>query len=72
MRAGNGLRIVSFFVQGNHGFVEVVTRFHLTAEWIFFSVLLFVHLFSIYRETAVCLIRFPQSERPNSLNLGKS
>jgi exosortase/archaeosortase family protein len=49
MLAGNGLRIVSFVVLGNHGFAEVVARFHLTAGWIFFSVLFLVYLFSIYR-----------------------
>ena len=53
MLAGNGLRIVSFVVLGNHGFSEVVARFHLTAGWIFFSVLFLVYLFSIYRKLLV-------------------
>jgi exosortase/archaeosortase family protein len=53
MLAGNGLRIVSFVVLGNHGFAEVVARFHLTAGWIFFSVLFLVYLFSIYRNLLV-------------------
>ncbi len=48
MLAGNGLRIVSFVVLGNHGFAEVVARFHLTAGSIFFSVLFLVYLFLIY------------------------
>jgi len=48
MLAGNGLRIVSFVVLGNHGFAEIVARFHLTAGWIFFSVLFLVYLFLIY------------------------
>ncbi len=65
MLAGNGLRIVSFVVLGNHGFAEVVARFHLTAGSIFFSVLFLVYLFSIYRNLLVpvkqqsVLIRFP-------------
>jgi exosortase/archaeosortase family protein len=50
MLAGNGLRIVCFVVMGNHGFAEVVARFHLTAGWIFFSVLFLVYLLSIYRK----------------------
>ena len=50
---GNGLRIVSFVVLGNHGFAEVVARFHLNAGWIFFSVLFLVYLFSIYRNLLV-------------------
>jgi exosortase/archaeosortase family protein len=53
MLAGNGLRIVSFVVLGNHGFTEVVARFHLTAGSIFFSVLFLVYLFSIYRNLLV-------------------
>ena len=53
MLVGNGLRIVSFVVLGNHGFAEVVARFHLTAGWIFFSALFLVYLFSIYRNLLV-------------------
>ena len=53
MLAGNGLRIVSFVVLGNHGSAEVVARFHLTAGSIFFSVLFPVYLFSIYRNLLV-------------------
>jgi exosortase/archaeosortase family protein len=53
MLAGNALRIVSFVVLGNHGFAEVVARFHLTAGWIFFSVLFLLYLFSIYRKLLV-------------------
>ena len=53
MLAGNGLRIVSFVVLGNHGFAEVVARFHLTAGSVFFSVLFLVYLFSIYRSLLV-------------------
>ncbi len=53
MLTGNALRIVSFVVLGNHGFAEVVARFHLTAGWIFFSVLFLLYLFSIYRKLLV-------------------
>jgi exosortase/archaeosortase family protein len=53
MLAGNGLRIVSFVVLGNHGFAEVVARFHLNAGWIFFSVIFLVYLFSIYSNLLV-------------------
>ena len=53
MLIGNGLRIVSFMVLGNHGFAEVVARFHLTAGWIFFSVLFLVYLSSIYRKLLI-------------------
>jgi exosortase/archaeosortase family protein len=53
MLSGNGLRIVSFVVLGNHGFAEVVARFHLTAGSIFFSLLFLVYLSSIYRKLLV-------------------
>jgi exosortase/archaeosortase family protein len=59
MLAGNGLRIVSFVVLGNHGFAEVIARFHLTAGWIFFSMLFLVYLFSIYRNLLVPAKRQP-------------
>ena len=51
--AGNGMRIVSFVVLGNDGYAELVARFHLTAGWVFFSVLFLVYLSSIYRKLLV-------------------
>jgi exosortase/archaeosortase family protein len=48
MFLGNALRITSFVVLGNHGFAESVTRFHISAGWIFFSVVFLVYLFFTY------------------------
>lgn len=48
MLAGNALRIVSFVVLGNRGFADIVSRYHLSAGWIFFSVLFLVYLSLIY------------------------
>lgn len=45
---GNALRIVSLVVFGNHGFADVVARFHLSAGWIFFSLVFLVYLSLIY------------------------
>lgn len=59
MLLGNAIRITSFVVLGNHGFAESVSRFHISAGWIFFSVVFLVYLSMTYswmlgkRDTAV-------------------
>jgi exosortase/archaeosortase family protein len=45
---GNALRITSFVVFGNHGFADFVLRFHVSAGWIFFSVIFLIHLLYTY------------------------
>lgn len=46
---GNALRITSYVVLGNHGFADFVLRFHLSAGWIFFSVIFLAYLSLTYR-----------------------
>lgn len=46
---GNALRITSFVVLGNHGFANFVARFHLSAGWIFFTLIFLAYLALIYR-----------------------
>src|SRR6267143_1511385 len=48
MLLGNAIRITSFVVLGNHGFAEVVSRFHISAGWIFFSVVFLDYLSLTY------------------------
>lgn len=48
MLVGNALRITSYVVLGNHGFADLVLRFHLSAGWIFFSVLFLAYLSLTY------------------------
>jgi len=48
MLLGNAIRITSFVVLGNHGFAESVARFHISAGWIFFSVVFLVYLSMTY------------------------
>jgi exosortase/archaeosortase family protein len=48
MLLGNAIRIASFVVLGNHGFAESVSRFHISAGWIFFSVVFLVYLSLTY------------------------
>ena len=48
MFLGNVLRITSFVVLGNHGFAESITRVHIAAGWIFFSVVFLVYLCLTY------------------------
>ena len=38
MLFGNAIRITSFVGLGNHGFAESASRFHISAGWIFFSI----------------------------------
>ncbi|MGC2283700.1 MAG: exosortase/archaeosortase family protein [Candidatus Acidiferrum sp.] len=45
---GNALRISSFVVIGNHGFADFVMNFHVSAGWIFFSVVFLGYLSLIY------------------------
>ncbi len=48
MLLGNAIRITSFIVLGNHGFSESVARFHISAGWVFFSVVFLVYLSMTY------------------------
>jgi exosortase/archaeosortase family protein len=48
MLLGNAVRITSFVVVGNHGFAESVTRFHISAGWIFFSAVFLAYLSMTY------------------------
>ncbi len=48
MLLSNAIRITSFVVLGNHGFSESVSRFHISAGWIFFSVVFLVYLSMTY------------------------
>jgi exosortase/archaeosortase family protein len=49
MTLSNLLRITSFVVLGNNGFAELVSRFHINAGWLFFSVSFVVFLSFAYR-----------------------
>ena len=49
MLLGNALRITSFVVLGNRGFTENITRFHLSAGWIFFSIIFLTYLSLTYK-----------------------
>ena len=49
MLVGNGLRIASFVVLGNRGFADAVSRFHLSAGSLFFSIVFLVYLSLTYR-----------------------
>lgn len=46
---GNAVRIASYVVLGNHGLADFVLRFHLSAGWIFFSVIFLAYLSLTYR-----------------------
>jgi exosortase/archaeosortase family protein len=48
MLFGNAIRITSFVVLGNRGFAESVSRFHISAGWIFFSAVFLVYLSITY------------------------
>jgi exosortase/archaeosortase family protein len=48
MLLGNAIRITTFVVLGNHGFVESVSRFHISAGWIFFSAVFLAYLSMTY------------------------
>jgi exosortase/archaeosortase family protein len=49
MLVGNGLRIVTFVVLGNRGFADGISRFHISAGWLFFSAVFLVYLSLTYR-----------------------
>jgi exosortase/archaeosortase family protein len=49
MFLGNALRIAFLVVLGNRGFVDAVARYHLSAGWIFFSLIFLVFLAVTYR-----------------------
>jgi exosortase/archaeosortase family protein len=55
MLLSNALRIAAFVVLGNRGFADAVVRFHLSAGWIFFSVMFLVLLSLTYRKLIVRL-----------------
>jgi exosortase/archaeosortase family protein len=48
MLLGNAARITSFVVLGNHGYAETVSRFHISAGWIFFSAVFLAYLSLAY------------------------
>ncbi|HKV62878.1 MAG TPA: exosortase/archaeosortase family protein [Candidatus Acidoferrum sp.] len=48
MLFGNAIRIISFVVFGNHGYSESISRFHISAGWIFFSAVFLVYLSMTY------------------------
>jgi len=45
----NAVRITSFVVLGNHGFAESISRFHISAGWVFFSIVFLIYLSVTYR-----------------------
>jgi len=49
MLLGNALRIASLVIAGNRGFAESVSRFHLSAGWMFFSVVFLAYLAATHR-----------------------
>lgn len=46
----NALRISSMAILGNRGFADIVSRYHVSAGWIFFSIVFLVYLFLTYRK----------------------
>ena len=44
MLLGNALRISSLVVFGNRGFAATVARYHISAGWIFFSIVFLIYL----------------------------
>jgi exosortase/archaeosortase family protein len=48
MLLSNALRITSLFVFGNRGFADSVSQFHISAGWIFFTLLFLVYLALTY------------------------
>ena len=48
MLLGNAMRISSFVILGNHGFANTVARFHISAGWIFFSLVFLTYLSVTY------------------------
>jgi len=45
----NAVRITSFVVLGNHGLAESISRFHISAGWVFFSIVFLIYLSMTYR-----------------------
>src|SRR5216684_3515390 len=58
---GNALRITSMVVLGNHGFANFVARFHLSAGWIFFTLVFLAYLALIYRSLLSSAVAEPPS-----------
>jgi len=48
MLFSNAIRIMSFVALGNHGLAKRVSRFHISAGWISFSVVFLVYLSMTY------------------------
>jgi exosortase/archaeosortase family protein len=48
MLLGNSLRITSLVVLGNRGFAGIVSRYHISAGWIFFSFVFLIYLSMAY------------------------
>ncbi len=45
----NVVRITSFVALGNQGFAESISRFHISAGWVFFSIVFLIYLSMTYR-----------------------
>lgn len=48
MLLGNAFRISSFVVLGNRGFAGIISRYHVSAGWIFFSAVFLIYLSFAY------------------------
>jgi exosortase/archaeosortase family protein len=49
----NALRISSMAILGNRGFADTVAHYHISAGWIFFSIVFLVYIFLTYRKIVV-------------------
>ena len=49
MLLGNALRISCLVVFGNRGFAQAVARYHISAGWIFFSIVFLIYLSLTYK-----------------------
>jgi len=65
MLLGNALRIASFVVVGNHGYAEQISRFHISAGWIFFSLVFVFYLALMYRWMLHKRANPPQDQQAN-------
>jgi len=53
MLLGNVLRLVFLVVLGNRGFADAVAQFHISAGWLFFTVVFLLYLAFVYRSLLV-------------------
>jgi exosortase/archaeosortase family protein len=66
MLLGNTLRITSLVVLGNRGFAGIVARYHISAGWIFFSIVFLVYLSLTYAWMLKQKSPFPTEACPRS------